>query len=374
MANQVPRVVLSGGVSGGHTYPLVAVARVLRKRYPQGIELLFLGGGGVFEETAMKAEGIPMKRVLYGKMRRYFSFLNYLDFFKLPIGIVQALWHLLLFMPDVVFSKGGAASVPVVLAARFYRIPVLIHDSDSVAGRANSWLGKWVQKVAIAYPSAAQYFPAGKTALTGNPVREEIFSGSRDRSKERFGLDPQKKTIVLFGGSQGAHGLNNAFLRILPLLLTRGVQVIHQTGSNHLKGVLAIAAELGVPTENGSYHPIDFLSAEEMGDALASADVVISRAGAGSIAEVAACRKALVLVPLPSAANDEQRKNAYDIAEIGGALVLEEANLGEHLFLENLENLINNDGLRAEMGEKLHVFYHSDAAELIADGLIDLMV
>lgn len=373
MANQIPRVVLSGGVSGGHTYPLIAVARVLRKRYPQGIELLFLGGGGVFEQTAMEAEGIPMRRILYGKMRRYFSFLNYLDFFKLPLGILQALWHLLLFMPDVVFSKGGAASVPVVLAARFYRIPVLIHDSDSVAGRANAWLGKWVQKVAIAYPSAAQYFPSGKTALTGNPVREEILSGSKERARERFGLDPQKKTLVLFGGSQGAHGLNNALLRVLPLLLTRGVQIIHQTGSNHLKGVLALAAELGVPTESGSYHPIDFLSAEEIGDTLAVADIVVSRAGAGSIAEIAACRKALVLVPLPFAANDEQRKNAYDIAEIGGALVLEEANLGEHLFLENLENLLNNDDLRAEMGEKLHVFYHPDAAERIADGLIDLM-
>lgn len=373
MANQIPRVVLSGGVSGGHTYPLIAVARVLRKRYPQGIELLFLGGGGVFEQTAMEAEGIPMRRILYGKMRRYFSFLNYLDFFKLPLGILQALWHLLLFMPDVVFSKGGAASVPVVLAARFYRIPVLIHDSDSVAGRANAWLGKWVQKVAIAYPSAAQYFPSGKTALTGNPVREEILSGSKERARERFGLDPQKKTLVLFGGSQGAHGLNNALLRVLPLLLTRGVQIIHQTGSNHLKGVLALAAELGVPTESGSYHPIDFLSAGEIGDTLAVADIVVSRAGAGSIAEIAACRKALVLVPLPSAANDEQRKNAYDIAEIGGALVLEEANLGEHLFLENLENLLNNDDLRVEMGEKLHVFYHPDAAERIADGLIDLM-
>lgn len=373
MANQIPRVVLSGGVSGGHTYPLIAVARVLRKRYPQGIELLFLGGGGVFEQTAMEAEGIPMRRILYGKMRRYFSFLNYLDFFKLPLGILQALWYLLLFMPDVVFSKGGAASVPVVLAARFYRIPVLIHDSDSVAGRANAWLGKWVQKVAIAYPSAAQYFPSGKTALTGNPVREEILSGSKERARERFGLDPQKKTLVLFGGSQGAHGLNNALLRVLPLLLTRGVQIIHQTGSNHLKGVLALAAELGVPTESGSYHPIDFLSAGEIGDTLAVADIVVSRAGAGSIAEIAACRKALVLVPLPSAANDEQRKNAYDIAEIGGALVLEEANLGEHLFLENLENLLNNDDLRAEMGERLHVFYHPDAAERIADGLIDLM-
>lgn len=373
MANQIPRVVLSGGVSGGHTYPLIAVARVLRKRYPQGIELLFLGGGGVFEQTAMEAEGIPMRRILYGKMRRYFSFLNYLDFFKLPLGILQALWHLLLFMPDVVFSKGGAASVPVVFAARFYRIPVLIHDSDSVAGRANAWLGKWVQKVAIAYPSAAQYFPSGKTALTGNPVREEILSGSKERARERFGLDPQKKTLVLLGGSQGAHGLNNALLQVLPLLLTKGVQVIHQTGSSHLEGVLALAAELGVPTEKGSYHPIDFLSAEEVGDVLVSADIVVSRAGAGSIAEIAACRKALVLVPLPSAANDEQRKNAYDIAEIGGALVLEEANLGEHLFLENLENLLNNDDLRAEMGEKLHVFYHPDAAERIADGLIDLM-
>ena len=122
-------------------------------------------------EHVMKAENIPMKSILLGKMRRYFSLLNYLDFFKLPLGVVQALWNLLFFMPDVIFSKGEAASVPVVLAARFYRIPVLIHDSDSVAGRANVLLGKWVQKIAIAYPSAAQYFPVGKTALTGNPVR-----------------------------------------------------------------------------------------------------------------------------------------------------------------------------------------------------------
>jgi UDP-N-acetylglucosamine--N-acetylmuramyl-(pentapeptide) pyrophosphoryl-undecaprenol N-acetylglucosamine transferase len=224
------------------------------------------------------------------------------------------------------------------------------------------------------FSSAAQYFPVGKTALTGNPVREEILAGSKERAKESFHLDLQKKTVVLFGGSQGAHGLNNAFLQILPALLMKGVQVIHQTGRSHFEGVLSIATELGIPTENGSYHPVAFLSAEEMGDALAAADIVISRAGAGSIAEVAAHRKALILVPLSTAANNEQRKNAYDIAEIGGALVLEEANLGEHLFLENLENVMNNDGLRAEMGEKLHVFYHADAAERITDGLIDLMV
>jgi UDP-N-acetylglucosamine--N-acetylmuramyl-(pentapeptide) pyrophosphoryl-undecaprenol N-acetylglucosamine transferase len=373
MANQIPRVVLSGGVSGGHTYPLIAVARVLRKRYPQGVEILFLGGGGTFEVGAMQAENIPMKSVYFGKMRRYFSLLNYLDFLKLPLGIAQALWHLLWFMPDVVFSKGGAASVPVVLAARFYRIPVLIHDSDAVAGRANVWLARFVQKIAIAYPSAAAYFPAGKTALTGNPVRAEILAGTKERAREAFGLNPDKQTLLVLGGSQGAQGLNQALLRILPALLMKGVQIIHQTGSAHLSSVTVLAAELGVPTEEGSYHPRAFLSAAEVGDALACADMVISRAGAGSIAEIAAHQKALVLVPLPSAANDEQRKNAYDIAEIGGALVLEEANLGEHLFLENLENLMRNHDLRAEMGKSLHAFYHPDAAERIADGVIDLM-
>lgn len=373
MSNQSPRIVLTGGVSGGHTFPLIAVARVLRKRYPQGIEILFIGARGAFEEQAMREELLPTKWVLYGKMRRYFSWLNYADYFKLPIGFVQALWHLLWFMPDVVFSKGGAASVPVVLAAWLYRIPVLIHDSDAVAGRANVFLGRFAQKIAIAYPSAAQYFRADKVALTGNPVRSEIVSGSKETAQARFHLEPTWRTVVVLGGSQGAQGLNRAILRVLPMLITQEIQIIHQTGADHVSGAVALAEELGIPTENGRYHPVGFLSASEVGEALAVADVVISRAGAGSIAEIAANRKALILVPLPSAANDEQRKNAYDIAEIGGALVLEEANLGEHLFVEEIMRLMNNEGLRTEMGEKLAVFSHPDAAERIADGLIDLV-
>lgn len=373
MVNQLPRVVLTGGISGGHTFPLIAVARVLRTRYPQGIEILYVGARGVLESSSMGGEHIPTKPVLFGKMRRYFSLLNYLDFFKLPLGFIQALWHLLVFMPDVVFSKGGAASVPVVLAARCYGIPVLIHDSDAVAGRANIFLGRFVQKIAIAYPGASIFFPSQKTVLTGNPVREEIMSGSRVGGLERFGLDPNKKTVFVVGGSQGAQGLNKALLKVLPMVLTKGVQVIHQTGVNHLDGMVALATELGVPTENGHYHPKGFLSAQEMGDALAVADIVVSRAGAGSIAELAAHRKAVILVPLPMAANDEQRQNAYDIAATGGALVLEEANLGEHLFLESLESLLRNDAVRVEMGESLKSFYHPDAAERIVDGLVDLM-
>ena len=371
--SNLPRVVLTGGVSGGHTFPLIAVARTLQARYPQGIEFLFIGSEGTFESNAMSAAGIPVKYVLYGKMRRYFSLLNYLDAFKLPIGFVQALWHLLWFMPDVVFSKGGAASVPVVLAARLYRIPVLIHDSDSVAGRANVFLRNFVQKIAIAYPSAAQFFPADKTILTGNPVRTEVYSGSVESARAIFSLAPEKKTILIVGGSQGARGLNIAVLRILPALLTKGIQVIHQVGNQNIGDVSALAAELGVPLQGGDYHQVPFLDPQAIGDAYAAADLVISRAGAGSIAEIAANKKALILVPLPSAANDEQRKNAYDIAALGGALVLEESNLGEHLFLEKIAELLNNDGLRSEMGEKLSVFFRPDAAERIADGVIDLI-
>ena len=373
MSEQLPRIVLTGGVSGGHTFPLIAVARVLRRRYPHGIELMFIGAHGSFEETAMSAESIQTKWVLYGKMRRYFSVLNYVDYLKVPIGCIQALWHMLWFMPDVVFGKGGAASVPVILAARLYRIPVLIHDSDAVAGRANIFLGKFVQKIAIAYPSAERYFPREKVALTGNPIREEILAGSVESARQRFQLDADKRTICIIGGSQGARGLNTACLRIVPKLLSQGFQIIHQTGRDHIDDVTAIAADLGVQTQRSAYQPISFLDAEAMGDFLSVADLVISRAGAGSIAEIAARKKALLLIPLPSAANDEQRKNAYDIAEIGAALVLEEANLGEHLFFEEIMSLMNNDSLRAEMGEKLKAFSHPDAAERIADGLIDLM-
>lgn len=235
------------------------------------------------------------------------------------------------------------------------------------------FLSKFVQKIAIAYPSAAQFFPADKTILTGNPVRSEVYSGSVESARAILSLLPEKKTILVIGGSQGARGLNIATLRILPALLMKGIQVIHQVGTQNIGDVSALASELGVPLQGGDYHPVPFLDPQALGDAYAAADLVISRAGAGSIAEIAANKKALILVPLPSAANDEQRKNAYDIAALGGALVLEESNLGEHLFLEKITELLNNDGLRSEMGEKLSVFFRPDAAERIADGVIDLI-
>ncbi|MBP7060492.1 MAG: undecaprenyldiphospho-muramoylpentapeptide beta-N-acetylglucosaminyltransferase [Candidatus Moranbacteria bacterium] len=369
----LPRVVLSGGISGGHTFPLIAVARALRERYPRGIEFLFIGSQGQFESQSMADEGIPAQYVLTGKMRRYFSWKNFIDPFKVPIGILQALWKLFLYMPDVVFSKGGSAAVPVVIAAWIYQIPVVIHDSDAVAGRANRFLARFATRIAIAYPSAHTYFPRGKTALTGNPVREEILAGDAARAQAVYGLSPSKPTLAIFGGSQGAMVLNEATLHILPELIRQGVQIIHQTGKDNYALIIQVLQENGIEPEKNGYIVKDFFSVTELADVLAVATVVLSRAGANSIAELAATKKAVILVPLKNAANDEQRMNAYDIAALGGALVLEEPNLGEHILSQKIFELIDNPELRALMGEKIHAFYHPQAATDIATGIASII-
>ncbi len=369
----IPRIVLTGGISGGHTFPLVAVARSLRKRFPEGVEFLFIGSHGRFESTSMAEEGIPVRYVLTGKWRRYFSLQNLIDPFKVPVGFIQTLWHLFVFMPDAVFAKGGSASVPVVLAAWVYRIPVLIHDSDAVAGRANRFLSHFATRIAIAYPSARNFFPKEKTVLTGNPVREEIFLGDSVRAGSHFGLSSEKPTLLILGGSQGAHTLNKAILGILPSLLEKNIQVIHQTGEKHYADIVASVAAYGLKVGESGYVPRAFLAVEELADAFAVATLVISRAGAGSIAELAALGKPSLLVPLIGAANDEQRMNAYDVAALGGALVLEEPNLGEHILLEKISELLADAELRKAMGEKLRTFAHPDAAEKIADGITSLM-
>lgn len=362
------RIVLTGGVSGGHTFPLLAVADALRKRHPEGVEFLFIGPAGHFGGEAFEKEGISAKKVATGKWRRYFSFQNFIDPFKIPFGLLQALWHLFWFMPDAVFAKGGSASVPVALAAWMYRIPVLIHDSDATAGVANRFLGRFAKRIAIAYPGAREFFPAEKTALTGNPVRQEILDGQSERGLMTFGLDPAKPVLLVLGGSLGATALNEALLRILPDLLAKGIQVVHQTGSEHFEKIQKAVTEYGIQDHQG-YILRSFLSGVELGDLLAAATLVLSRAGAGSIAELAAHSKAAILVPLASAANNEQRLNAHDIAHIGGAIIMEEENLTEHLLSGTISDLLTDGEKRAALGQALHSFYHADAAESIASGI-----
>lgn len=366
------RIVLTGGLSGGHTFPLVAVAREIRRVSKEEVEFLFLGSRGPFEETAMQQEGIRAKFLVTAKWRRYFSLQNYLDVFKFPLACLQALWHLLWFMPDAIFSKGGAASVPIALAAFCYRIPILLHDSDAVAGRANQWVARFARRIAIAYEHARQYFPPAKVILTGNPVRSEILQGERDQVLSVFGLDPQQPIVLVMGGSLGARALNHIILKTLPSILADGIQVLHIVGKEHTDEVLTLREKVGITEDNPRYRPVAFLDAGQMGVAYAAADLVIARAGAGSVTELAATKKSCIFIPLPTAANDEQRLNAYEVAKAGGALVVEEANATEHLLLGMIRTLLQDKVKREAMGEALHRFYHPDAATVIAQGVISM--
>ena len=364
------KIVLTGGGTGGHIIPLIVVAKKIKEKVSD-VDFLFLGPKGDLEKNLFGKEGIKMKLIFSGKMRRYFSFLNFFDFIFIPIGIVQSLWQLLMYMPDAIFSKGGYASIPVVLAGWLYRIPILIHESDSVPGVANVVLGKFCTRVAVSYPETEKEFSADQVILTGNPLRPGINEGDAEVIRAKLGLTKEKKVIFVYGGSQGSQLINDKILNILPMLL-QDYQVIHQTGNNNLKDVEKKAGELGIKAGHGGYFPIAFIN-DELKDIVAAADLIISRAGANSISEFAANGKASILIPLEKSANDHQRMNAYSIARIGGCVVLEESNLGENLLMGRIHEILNNDDLRKKLGENIRVFYHPNAADLLADGILEII-
>ncbi|MFA5777415.1 MAG: undecaprenyldiphospho-muramoylpentapeptide beta-N-acetylglucosaminyltransferase [Parcubacteria group bacterium] len=365
------RILLTGGGTGGHIFPLVSIVRKIREKLGDEAEFLYVGSGVAIEKEVMKEEGIRAKYILAGKARRYFSLMNFVDFFKTPIGFFQSLWILLSFMPDVVFSKGGYVSVPVVMAAWIYRIPIIIHESDAVPGTANRILEKFSNKVAIAYPTTQNYFEASKTALVGNPVREGINSGNKEEARKFFNFTESKPVILVLGGSQGSEIINESVIRILPRILQHA-QIIHQTGEKNYEKVVHGAGEQGIKAGREGYFPVPFMDFETIKQAYALADMVISRAGANIIAEIAANAKPNILIPLEHSAQDHQRMNAYEIAKAGGTLVLEESNLGENIFFEKIEKILFDEELKKNMSHNISAFYHPNAAEYLADGLIEL--
>lgn len=364
------KIVLAGGGTGGHLFPLLAVAKKIREK-DAAAEFLYVGPKGKMEEELMQQIGIPAKYILAGKFRRYFSFTNIVDLFKIPIGFFQCLAILLSYVPDAIFSKGGYASLPVVLAGWIYRIPVLIHESDSVPGLANSMLDKFATRVAISYPETEREFPSDQVVLTGNPLREDIDKGDAARARQTFSLTESKKVIFVWGGSQGAQIINNKILNILPELLKK-YQIIHQTGENNIDSVRHKAGILGIKPGREGYHALPFIK-EELKDVLAVADLVISRAGANSLAEIAANGKPSIIIPIEKSANNHQRMNAYSLAKLGGCVVLEENNLGENLFLSRIEEIMNNEELSQKLSENIKTFYHPDAAEKIAEGVLGMI-
>lgn len=364
------RIVITGGGTGGHIFPLISVVEKIREK-DASAEFLYLGSGGEMEKKIMQENLIATKNIMSGKMRRYFSLANVVDSFKIPIGVLQSLWHLLWYMPDVVFSKGGYVSVPVALAAWIYSIPILTHESDAMPGLANRIIGAISERIAISYPHTKKYFAEKKVLLTGNPIRQNISNGDKNEFLKKFGLTESKPVLLVLGGSQGARSINIAITSILKELL-KITQVVHQTGESNYDETVKLARVVGVKEGRDGYYPMPFLDLADMKNALKAADVIISRAGANSISEIAANSKPAILIPLPTAANNHQGMNAYFITERGGAVVLEESNIGRNMLIDKVQKLLNDKELIEKLSKNIKEFYHADAPEKIAQGVLDL--
>jgi UDP-N-acetylglucosamine--N-acetylmuramyl-(pentapeptide) pyrophosphoryl-undecaprenol N-acetylglucosamine transferase len=365
------KILFASGGTGGHILPVIAVKEELEKLsqiQQVSVEFLLVGQLDEVAKELLIAHSIPYKEVYAGKIRRYFSVDNFFDIFRSIWGLIQAQWYVWKFMPDVTLGKGGYASVPGVLISWVYQIPTLIHESDSIPGLANKFLGKFASVVAVGFPNVASLFGKKKTSIVGNMTHPDIAKGTKDEAQKVFELTFEKPILLIVGGSQGAKIINEVIWKILPELLD-SVEIIHIVGKNNITEARSVARSLEV-YQDRLYHYAGFLDAE-MKHAYAAADLVVSRAGASSIMDICLTHKPSILVPITVDAG-QQRSNAYEMAKIGASIVLEEPNFTPHIVLEKINELLQQPDIMQSMSEQTVQFATPDAAARIAEELFNL--
>ncbi len=362
------KIVLTGGGSGGHFYPLVAVAEEINELVKEKklVEAkLFYLAPGPYDRRALYENGIEWRHIPAGKA-------NFFGAPKIIIGILTAIWRLYFIYPDVVFSKGGWASFPVLWAAHFLRLPVVIHDSDSLPGRVTRWSAKFAIRIALSYSEAAGLFPAEKTAVVGNPIRRELLSPISHGAYEFLRLNPALPIILVVGGSQGAMMINDTLLDILPQLLER-YQVIHQAGAANLADIekrSRFVLEQSPRPERYKLFP--FLNTDALRMAAGVVALIISRGGSGAVFEFAAWGIPSIIIPIPESVSHDQRQNAFTYARSGGAVVMEQSNLTPSILLSEINRLLGNPDLLAQMKAGAITFARPDAGRKIAEEIVNL--
>lgn len=374
------KIVLVGGGSGGHFYPLIAVAEsvqdICEERHFIEPEIYYMGPAP-FDSEALEEYDIIYKSSPAGKTRRYASALTIFGFFATGIGIIRATSQLFSIYPDVIFSTGGYAAFPTLCAARLLKIPVMIYDADSTPGRVSLWLSKFAQWIAVAHPDAAQNFPAkvrSKIARIGHPIRKEIISPAKEGGYEFLKLDPSVPTILIMGGSQGARAINETVLDALAELVL-SYNVIHQAGKVNLEETAGIASVILKDSPHANrYRVFGLLNtlAERMSAGIAT--LVVARAGSGTIFEVASWGIPTILVPIPEDVSHDQTENAFAYARSGAAQVIEQRNLTPHILLEEVSRIVGDQALRQKMSEAAKAYARPDAARKIATILLDTAV
>lgn len=358
------RILISGGGTGGHIFPALSIANAIKRR--TDAEILFVGADNRMEMEKVPAAGYEIIGLPVAGFNRRNLFKNFAVLFRLFKSIRKARKIVRDFKPDIAIGVGGYASGPTLKAAQRAGVPTLIQEQNSYAGVTNKLLASGARRICVAYDGMDRFFPADRIVLTGNPVRKNLLEGSRDKSQARlsFGLDPDKPTVLVVGGSLGALTLNESLEKGLRILIDNGIQVIWQTGRNF--GNRAQTAAKGL---QGAVIT-QFIS--DMGAAYAAADLVVSRAGAGSISELQLLGKPCVLVPSPNVAEDHQTKNALALADRRAAIMVRDADAREKLINVILELMADPHRLAA-MGANISAMAKCDADEHIVDEIMAII-
>lgn len=345
------KIILTGGGTAGHVTPNLALLPTLRAR---GYEIHYIGSYNGMERKLIESAGIPYDGISSGKLRRYFDLKNFTDPFRVIKGYAEALHLMKKYHPDVVFSKGGFVSVPVVLAAKHYKIPTIIHESDMTPGLANKICIPSAANICCNFPETLQYLPADRAVLSGSPIRRELLEGDRLTGLQYAGLNANKPVILVIGGSLGSVAVNKAVRSILPKLLET-YQVIHICGKGNLDESL-IGRE--------GYVQYEYVDAP-LRHLFAAADLMISRAGANSICEILALRKPHILIPLSAAASrGDQILNARSFEKQGFSTVLEEEAVTDDTLYQAIQDTYQN---RQQFIDAMNQSTLSDAVGTVID-------
>lgn len=374
------RIGFTGGGTGGHIYPLLAVADSVKEKLSQSgtdFKFYYFGAPGQYAQEFI-SRNFKIVRIIPFKVRRYMSLSNVVDAIKFPASVIQAFVKMLFVMPNIIFSKGGTGAISVVIAAWFYRIPVFIHESDSIPGLSSKMSFPFSKKVAVSFQKTLDVFSGEKVALTGNPVRPFLIEPAPDLNSEKakkiFGFDPLLPLILVLGGSQGSRRLNEFMLDNAKNFVGK-YQVLHQVGPDNFeefKNELAVSTEHFIPAERARYKIVGFMK-NDIKEAMIACDLVVSRSGSGAIFEIAVFKKPSILIPLTEAAGNHQFYNAYEYARDGAAVVIEEENLKPDIFFSQLNLILSNKTKYDTMAQAAEKFAKPEAAEIIAQELISMI-
>ncbi|MBI1960963.1 MAG: UDP-N-acetylglucosamine--N-acetylmuramyl-(pentapeptide) pyrophosphoryl-undecaprenol N-acetylglucosamine transferase [Candidatus Liptonbacteria bacterium] len=372
-------IAVTGGGTGGHIYPLIAVIEELQgmaQTVGADARIRYFGEP-IQYRSLFAARGVPVSFVVSSKLRAYASVMNALAPLLFAYGVLQALWKMYWFMPHVVFSKGGPGSLPVVFAARFYHIPIVVHESDVSPGRSTAIAARSAARILVSYDATRAYFPGREheVAVTGNPVRAFLARGAVSSADARraFGLDPNTglPVILVIGGSQGSARVNTFLLSVAEELV-KSYQVLHQTGpANYAEceeGLTAMTKFLS-DEQKRRYKIIPYFE-ENVREAYAAADIIVARSGGSAIFEIAVAGKPAILIPLADAARNHQYQNAREYAKGGAAVVIEEDNLLASIFLNELRKIATSAEVRHAMGEAAKRFARPAAAAAVAQEIL----